>query len=175
MQPDLSNIKDRIEKNRGFIDRITTKLPGYKGYVEKSERAEADKVLRQFIVDKIKKYKSDISDIMSDHSRKGETANLSDLDSLGHFLEKMAKKVEFADYVNAGSFSKMKISEEDQDRLLEYDWRMIDGMDTLAELVSKLGEGEAADFNTRYKDLKDKLKEFEKNFDDRKYVLVEVI
>ena len=49
MEPDLDGIKKKVEEGRDLLDRIMLKLPGFKGYVEKSEKYDADMIIRNFL------------------------------------------------------------------------------------------------------------------------------
>lgn len=175
MQPDLENVKKKIKENRDLVDRITSSLPGYNGYVEKSENFDTDKILREFISDRIAVLKREVDSISGDFFKKGENRYLSDLDSLNVNLERLLKKCRYADYGTSKSFSNMKISEEDLNRLLEYDWRMIGSLDEFDKIISGLNSNEEDEFTANYKNMKEKIKEFEKAFDERKYVILEVI
>ncbi len=175
MQPDLNNLKAKILANRDFIDRITSSLPGFKGYVEKSENYDADKMIRSFIADKILSAKKTLGVISGDFVKSGNLTVTQEFDSLSHLLEGLVKKVEFAEYGVSGGFSKIKISEEDQNRFLEYDWRLITAFDEIYKLFSNLSSLQGDPLTEEIKNIKTKIREFEKNFDDRKYVIMEVI
>jgi len=175
MQPDLNNLKAKIQANRDLIDRITTGLPGFKGYVEKSENYDADRMIRRFISDKILSVKKSIGVLSGDNVRNGNFTVTQELDSLSNLLEGLVKKVEYADYGVSGGFSKIKITEEDQNRLLEYDWRLITAFDEVSKMFDNLSSAQGDALNAEIKNIKTKIKEFEKNFDDRKYVIMEVI
>jgi len=175
MQPDLNNLKAKIQANRDFIDRITTALPGFKGYVEKSENYDADKMIRSFISDKVLSAKKTLGVISGDNVRNGNLGVTQEIDSLSHILEGLVKKVEYADYGVSGGFSKIKITEEDQNRLLEYDWRLISTFDEIYKLFANLSSLQGDPFKAEINSIKSRLRDFEKNFDDRKYVIMEVI
>jgi hypothetical protein len=173
MQPDLESIKGKIKGKRDLIDRLTTKIPGFEGFVEKSESYEADRVIRDFIVDKIKLLKSIINEIATDFSRDGNIENLSGLDSLGLNLEGLLGKVKFAESGSTSKTSKIKIEEADKNRLLEYDWRLIGDLDIFDEILTKIRSNE--DTKTDISDFRTKLRDFEKAFDERKNIILEVI
>jgi len=179
MQPDLSNIKNRIKGNRDIIDNLTVKLgtiiPGFGGFVEAAESYAADQVVRDFMADKIQKIKGEISDITSAMSRDGKFEFLGDLDSLGLNLEKLFKKAKYADYGSSASASKLKVTEADKERLLEYDWRLISNLDEFNELITKLKAAQGGDFKTAVNAVRDKIKNFETLLDERKNVVMEVI
>ncbi len=172
MQPDLNNLKNKIKDNRDFIDRIAVGIPAFKGYVEKSENYDADSMIRGFIADKMLSLKKTLNTLAGDLVRKTKLDSVQDLESLSTLLEGILKKVQYADYGNSGSFSKIKFTDEDQNRLLEYDWRLISSFDEAAKLLSDIESGNISD---NIDAMKAKLREFEKNFDDRKYVILEVI
>lgn len=175
MQPDLNNLKAKIQANRDFIDRITITLPGFKGYVEKSENYDADRMIRSFIADKILSAKKTIGVISGENVRSGNLGASQDFDSLSNLLEGILKKVEYADYGVSGGFSKIKITEEDQNRLLEYDWRLITTFDEVYKLFPALETLQGDALTSEIRNIKTKIREFEKNFDDRKFVIMEVI
>jgi hypothetical protein len=175
MQPDLNNLKAKIQGSRDFIDKIAAGIPLFKGYIEKSENYDADKIIRGFIADKILSAKKNLGVISGDYARNGNFAVTQEFDSLSNLLEGLLKKVEFADYGVSGGFSKIKITEEDQNRLLEYDWRLITAFDEVNQLFSNLASVQAEALTAEINNIKTKIREFEKNFDGRKYVIMEVI
>ena len=175
MQPDLNNLKSKIQANRDFIDRIAAGLPGFKGYVEKSENYDADRMIRSLIADKILSAKKIIGAASGDNVRSGNLGVTQDFDSLSNLLEGLLKKVEFADYGASGSFSKIKITEEDQSRLLEYDWRLIAAFDDLFKSFANLSALQGDALTAEIKNNKAGIRDFEKIFDDRKHVIMEVI
>lgn len=175
MQPDLNSLKSKLQANRDFITRIAVGIPGFKGYVEKAENYDADRMIREFVSDKIASAKKNLALLSGDLSREADLAALPDLDSLGNLLEGLLKKVQYAEYGPSGQFSKLKISEEDQNRLLEFDWRLIAQFDEVLTLTAGLQASRGDALKSAVKSVKTKVLEFEKTFDERKYVIMEVI
>jgi hypothetical protein len=174
MQPNLDHMKKKIQENRDLIDRITVKLPGFNGYVEKAESYAADKIVRELLADRIQGFKNEINSTLSDLEKKKERANMADLDSLSIRMETMIKKCRHADFGSVSALSGVTISEEDKNRLLEYDWRLISALDEMDKNVNGLRSA-SENRGALLKGIADSLKEFEKNFDERKNVLLEVI
>jgi len=172
MQPDLDNVKNKIQGSKDLVDKITNKIPGFGDYVAKAEMYEADRLIRGQIADTMLEYKKLVDETSSVFVKESKLDLLSDLEGLNTDLERLHKKIKFADYGTSGGNSSMKISDEDKNKLLEYDWRLISSADEIQPLFEGL-TGE--DFSGAFKVLKDKIKEFEKSFNDRKNVLMEVI
>jgi len=175
MQPDLNNLKSKIQANRDFITRIAVGLPGFKGYVEKMENYDADRMVREFVAEKIFSAKKNLGLLAADLSRESELGLLPDVDSVSNLLEGLSKKVQYAEYGASGSFSKIKITEEDQNRLLEFDWRLIASFDEILTLTAGLQASRGDALVQALRDVKMKVLEFEKIFNERKYVIMEVI
>jgi hypothetical protein len=175
MQPDLNNLKNKLQSNRDFIARIASEIPGFKGYIEKAENYDADRMIRQFAADKILTVKKSLATLSGDLSRESELNALQEIDSIGNVLEGVYKKVQFAEYGPTGDFSKLKISEEDQNRLLEFDWRLTGEFDEVVKLVSEIQNARGEALESMLKSVKTAILKFEKTFDERKYVIMEVI
>lgn len=175
MQPDLNNLKAKIQANRDFIDRITVQIPFFKGYVEKSENYDADRMIREFIVDKILSAKKSLNVMSGELVKSGDLAIIQEIDSVQNLLEGLLKKVQYADYGVSGGFSRIKISEDDQNRLLEYDWRLISSFDEINIFTANMQNLQGDTLLQEMKNLKQKIRDFDKNIDDRKYVIMEVI
>lgn len=175
MRPDLNNLKAKIQANRDFIDRITVQLPGFRGYVEKSENYDADRMIREFISDRIRSSKKSLNVISGDLVRGGEFSTIQEIDSVQNLLEGLIKKVQYADYGASGNFSNIKIAEEEQNRLLEHDWRLISAYDEISSLTAKLRTLQGDSLIEELRSLKQKIRDFDTTVDERKYVIMEVI
>ena len=175
MQPNLDNVKKKIQANRDLIDRITVKLPGFSGYVEKAESYAADKIVRDLLADRILGFKNEVNAKMVDLEKKQQRDRLGDLDSLAIKMETVIKKCQHADFGKVAALSSITISEDDKNRLLEYDWRLISALDNLEKSVGELRAAAAENVGTVISGIADTLRAFEKNFDERKNVLLEVI
>ena len=70
MQPNLDNVKKKIQENRDLVSRITAKFPGYSGYVEKAETYDADRIVRGLLADRVGTFKAAVNEKSSDLARK---------------------------------------------------------------------------------------------------------
>ncbi len=175
MQPNLDNLKKKIQDNRDLIDRITVKFPGFKGYVEKAESYAADKIVRELLADRILGFKNEVNAKMVELETKQLRDSLGDLDSLSLKMEAVIRKCQHADFGKTAALSSTAISEDDKNRLLEYDWRLISALDELEKKVGELRAAAPEAAGAATGAIADMLRAFEKNFDERKNVLLEVI
>ena len=175
MQPNLENLKKKIQENRDLVDRITMMVPGFTGYVEKAEIHEADRIIRNLLADRIRGFKGTVNAAMTALEKKGDRAHHGGLDSLSGKMETLLRKCLHADFGTAPSLAGAAISEEDKHRLLEYDWRLLSSLDELEGGVSAVGSPSQGDLAAAIDRVETLLGEFEKNIDERKHVLLEVL
>jgi hypothetical protein len=98
MEPDIDDIKKKLEGGRDFLDNLMMKIPGFKGYVEQTELYDADNIVRSFMAERFMKFKKSVDAAMSEALKRSEQQVLPDLDSLNLLLERVMKKCRYADY-----------------------------------------------------------------------------
>ncbi len=174
MQPDLGDIRRKIEEGRDFLDNLMLKVPGFKGYVEHSEVYDADRIIRNFMSDRIIDFKKAVESSLGELVKSGEGKLLPELDSLNLVLERVLKKTKYADYASS-SFSGIKVTPEDQDRILGYDWNLVQVLDEVGGFVDRMRSTDSKELMALIKDIKKRINDFEKAFDGRKSVILEVL
>ncbi len=174
MQPDLDKLKGKIRDNRDLIDRISSKLPGFKGYTEKAESHDADRAIRELIVDKFGQIKGEINARSKELAKNSKYMVLPELESLEIRLETLIKNCQYAGSGIKSPVSRMAPTEDDKNRLLEYDWKLIVAVDDLESLAKDALSSVPDDPALAIKKIEEKLREFEKNFYERKNILLEV-
>lgn len=175
MKPDLNNLKNRIESKRDFIDRIALGIPFFKGYLLQSENYDADLMIRSYLADKLLAVKKHLGALSSDTLKKEDYELIKEIESLSLALEGIVKKVRYAEYGTSGAFSKAKITEDDQNRLLEYDWRLLSAADDIVGSVLKIDSLSSASVIDGLKSAGGMMADFESAFNERKNVILEVI
>jgi hypothetical protein len=174
MQPDLDKLKGKIRDNKDLIDKISSKLPGFKGYAERAETHDTDRAIRELIVDKFRQIKSEVNAGSKELAKSGKYLILPELESLETKLETLIKNCQFAGSGVKSPVSRIAPTEDDRNRLLEYDWKLIAAADDLERLAKDVLSSITDDPALKIQKIEEKLREFEKNFDERKNILLEV-
>ncbi len=172
--PDIIKIKDKVRQGRDIVDRMLAVIPGYKSYVESAEAYDSDKVVREYISDKFIRLKSEITSFSSGLVRKGEHGIVKEIESVTIFMERILKKCQYADY-SSSIFAKMKITESEKSKLVDFDSMLLSLLEEMGTFVSSLDQAEISGIEQILKSLKIKLKEFEKAYEDRKFKIMEGI
>ncbi len=175
MQPDVNKLKQRIRENRDLVDKIASKLPGFKGYADKSDSHDADKMIREIIVDIVKRIKNEVNAASRDLVKGGKYMILPDFESLETKLETLIKKCGYAASGSTTPVSRAALTEDDKSRLLEYDWKLISAIEELEKTAKDILSAAQDNPGPAAKKFEAKLNEFESHFDERKNILREVL
>lgn len=145
------DLRDTVASAMGGLEKLTAKIPGYKGYKDKEQRREADKLLREQLALELDDQQKRMSELQIQLLNSGQIEYVDDLDRAVTKIQLLSDKVKSASYGYAGLFDAVKVKEEQLDALYEFDNRMLDyaddisvGIDVLTSAISaKEGVGEA--------------------------------
>ncbi len=138
-------LKSRTTSGRNALDRLMLRLPGFRGYIEYTERYTSDRLLRELIAERLIQCKAGIGIFMRGLAQKGDIKLLPEIDALTAALETLVKTAQAADFGASSSFSnsKFRYSKEDQDRLLEYDASLLSQLEGIEAAVERISEPNA--------------------------------
>ncbi|MGQ9730582.1 MAG: hypothetical protein ACUVX8_04840 [Candidatus Zipacnadales bacterium] len=117
----MSDLRDRINGDETAAERILDWIPGFKGYRDRENRREADRMVRDYLANLLSTTHSKLRDAVGDLAKQGRLKHISGLDSLSKRIEKLTDLIRYADAGYTGWFAAVKIREAELDRLYEYD------------------------------------------------------
>lgn len=144
----MSDIRERIEKDEGSLQRLMSYIPGFIGYRERQIRRKADQLVRDHLVGLLDEIRSTLKGTISKWANEGRLEQLDALDRLLGRLTKARDNLRFADYGYTGWFDAVKIKEEQLDSLYDYDLRLrgeITDIDNAVQSLAAAGEEELAE------------------------------
>ncbi|HKG22694.1 MAG TPA: hypothetical protein VKC34_12415 [Blastocatellia bacterium] len=136
-----------MSSDRNWLDRLTEKIPGYSGYVDRERRRDIDKLHREHLADRLRSIKAPLTDVMRELSNGGRLFEVGPLDLALKKLDKIENRVRFASYGYSGFFDVVKIEQPQLDAIYRFDLGLVEHIDRLeakaAELKTKAGTAEA--------------------------------
>jgi len=154
---------------RNWIERLTEKIPGYSGYVERERRRDIDKLHRERVADRLRALKSPLTDMMRELSSSGRLMEVGPIDLAIKKLDRLENRVRFASYGYSGFFDAVKIEQDQLDSIYKFDLALVEHVD---KLEAKLGElktkaGTAEGLKTTSAEVASMLDEIDRAFDQR--------
>jgi hypothetical protein len=163
---------DKVKGEMSGLEKIMAKLPGYKGYKEKEQRREADRLLRDHIVNRMRTVKDQLDVLQTDLISAGKIELLDEVGSAATQIQTFIDRVRTAPYGYAGLFDAARIKEDDLDRVYEFDASLLSYADRIEGAISRAREGiEGEDTRSLILMIRDLAREANATFDERQDVL----
>ena len=89
---------------RNWIERLSSKIPGYSGYVDRERRRDIDKLHREHLANRLRGLKGPLTDLMKDLTNNGRLFEVGAVDSTIKKLDHLENRIRFASYGYAGFF-----------------------------------------------------------------------
>jgi hypothetical protein len=138
----MSDIKDQVYQNvTGSMDifkKIASKIPGFKGYVERQNRRDSDKLIRDTIYRRFREHESRISDLQVDFINQGEISYTDDLEKAALRLRTFADRIRTAPRGYSSLFEAVNINEEELAKLYEYDATLLDKSEEIGRAIDNV-------------------------------------
>ena len=134
----MSDLFDKVTEDQDPFTKILGKIPGFKGYIERTSRRNADKILREQIAAEYTELWKRVGEIQSDLASSGELQYLDDLETAATKLQTFIDKVSGAAYGYSGFFDAIKINEEELAKIYEFDAALLEGADEIRRAIENV-------------------------------------
>lgn len=163
----------RIEESKNWFERAAEHIPGYKGYKEKELRREADKLLREYVAEKLEAARAKLESVALAATDRGDLQVLSGVDRTGRKLRTIRDKYLYADYGYAGIFDTVKVGDEILDQLYQFDAQSQEYALHLDQLASNLS-ADSPSLKSDLEILDERVTALDQSFSEREHVITGV-
>ena len=177
----MSEKKDiyaEAKRQMRLSERIVAAIPGFHGYKEKELRRESDKLIRNHLHLRLSGLKDDLQNIFQKLSDRRYFDVLTYMDRLMAKADRVTEKVNHASYGYSGFFNIVKMKEDNLDRMIDFDNKLVDATYGLAADIdvfkAEIAKGETKNVKERVQNIADKMEAFEDTFDKRTEVILGV-
>jgi hypothetical protein len=119
-------IYDEIGSDMDPFKKILGKIPGFKGYVERQKRRDADKLLRETVAARFEEQWQRLSSIQREFISSGDISWIDDLEASAIKLRTFADRVRRATRGYSGLFDAVMINEDELALLYDFDAKLLD-------------------------------------------------
>jgi hypothetical protein len=117
----MSDLFETVKGGQDIFKKLLSYVPGFSGYVERTNRRAADKLLRDQVALKYSELVARTSRMQKDLADAGELDYLDDVDSIGLQLRTFCDRIKNASYGYSGFFDAIKINEKELAQLYTFD------------------------------------------------------
>ena len=137
MQEPMSEPIKHTEK-RNFVETILRYIPGFRGYLEKEYRRDADALQRQWLTDRLSRAKRSMDQFARPLADAGKIDLLPEVDRIRGKLDNLIARIDGAMRGYSGFFDLVRVKEDLLDRVYQHDLAMMQDVDALGDALEKL-------------------------------------
>jgi len=124
---------EKVTNQQDPFKRLGSMIPGFKGYIERQNRRDADKVLRDTVARRFDEQWKRVSQLQVDMVSSGMIQYVDDIERAALQLRTFIDKISHAPRGYSGLFDAVKINEKELEAIYQYDAAFFD----LAEQVGR--------------------------------------
>ena len=134
----MSDLFDQVTSDQDIFKKLLSKVPGFKGYIERENRRSSDKLLRGMVAERYEEQWRRISGLQRDLISEGGLVYVDDLESAAIKIRQFIDRVKTATYCYAGLFDAVKVREDELQKMYQYDLSLLDGAEEVKRAVDNV-------------------------------------
>jgi hypothetical protein len=138
------DIKQRVmdDSPNSWLHKIAGIVPGFKGYMDRERRRDADKLLRTHIARQYSAQRDRLNRVQQSLLRERRMDAIGEVDRMAGVLQRLIDRINTATYGYTGMFDAVKIEAEDLDQLYAFDMALASGADQVSSAISALDDAQ---------------------------------
>jgi hypothetical protein len=129
----MDDFFQKVTSMQDPFKKLASYIPGFGGYIERQNRREADKLLRDTVARRFNEQWQRVSQLQSDMVSNGMIAYVDDMEKAAIRLRTFIDKISTAPRGYSGLFDAVKINEKELEAIYQFDAAFFD----LAEQVGR--------------------------------------
>lgn len=171
----MTDIRNRVEEDRGILKTIQTFVPGFRGYRLKEDLRDSDRMLRAQLTKLLGRQRRGLEDCRAIVAQNFNSTQLDAIGSLINQFKTVEGLVLHAETGYSGIAADIRVKENELNLLYEYDTSMIDNVGIISKAVSSLKRSLKANDDAQseadIEQIREAIIEFEDKFDRRMRVI----
>ncbi|MEW6731395.1 MAG: hypothetical protein AB1489_08670 [Acidobacteriota bacterium] len=129
-----------------WLARLSAKIPGYRGYLEKERRRDVDKLYRDQLANQLQQLKSPLNEVVCELSNNGRLMEVKNIEPITNKLDRIENRIRYASYGYSGFFDIVKVTEQELDRLYNFDLGLAENIEAIkAQIATLFQRADSAD------------------------------
>lgn len=134
----MSDLVERVTGDMNALQKILSKVPGFSGYVDRTNRRQADKLLRETVANRFEEQWRRLSAVQAEMIRQGGIHEMERMESAAIKLRQFIDRIRTASYGYAGFFDAIKINQEELNQVYQYDLALLELVDEVSRAIDNV-------------------------------------
>jgi hypothetical protein len=117
---------EKVKSQQDPFKKLASYIPGFSGYIDRQNRRDADKLLRDTVARRFEEQWKRASQIQTDMVSNGMIAYVDDMEKAAIKLQTFVDKITTAPRGYSGMFDAVKINEKELESLYQFDYAFFD-------------------------------------------------
>ena len=117
----MDNFFEKVTSMQDPFKKLMSYIPGFNGYVERQNRRDADKLLRDTVARRFDEQWKRVSQLQTDMVSNGQIAYVDDMEKAAINLRTFIDKISTAPRGYSGLFDAVKINEKELEKIYQFD------------------------------------------------------
>ncbi|HSB89646.1 MAG TPA: hypothetical protein VLD63_06425 [Anaerolineales bacterium] len=128
----------KVTEGKDLLGKIRKFLSGFLGYIQREDRREADKILRETIALRYEAQWARVSALQRQLIAGGQLESVDDLEAAAIKLRGFIDRIKGASYGYAGFFDAVRINQSELDKIYAYDLALLENAENLTHAVDNV-------------------------------------
>lgn len=134
----MSDLFDRVTSQQDVFKKLLSKIPGFKGYIERENRRSADKLVRSTLAKQFEDLWQRISSIQTDMINQGGLEYVDDMEGAAIKIRQFIDRIKTAAYGYSGLFDAVKVNEQELATVYQYDLALLNSVDEVNHAIDNV-------------------------------------
>ena len=134
----MEDFFQKVTSQQDPFKKLVSFIPGFSGYIERQNRRDADKILRDTVARRFEDQWRRASQLQSDMVSNGQIAFVDDMEKAAIKLRTFIDKISTAPRGYSGLFDAVKINEKELEAIYQYDAAFFDLADQVAHALDNV-------------------------------------
>jgi hypothetical protein len=135
---EMSDLNERVTGGMNVFQKILAKIPGFSGYIDRTNRRQADKMLRETIANRFEELWQRLASVQKDVLSEGGIEYMTGLESASLKLRQFIDRVRTASYGYAGFFDAIKVNQNELAQIYAFDLAMLEMEDEVGSAIDNV-------------------------------------
>lgn len=134
----MSDFFEKVSSQVDPFKKLLSYIPGFSGYVERQNRRDADKLLRETVARRFEEQWSRASNLQADMVSQGLYTHVDDMEKAALALRTFIDKISKAARGYSGMFDAVKINEKELESIYQFDAAFFDLADQIKSALDNV-------------------------------------
>lgn len=134
----MSDFFGRVTEDQDPFKKLASHIPGFSGYIERTNRRAADKLLRDSVAKRFEELYKQLSALQADIISQGYIEYMDDIEKAALQIRTFTDKIRNATYGYSGLFDAVKINEDELAKIYAFDAAFFDQADQIKNAIETI-------------------------------------